>query len=106
MKRNHWLTLLLSGAGLTACVLGVFAFVWTVISNNLPWTPDISPREYYRDIGSAFGDGFIMGFFLCFFLVLVVVTLGTMLGFVRDRHTTEKPEPAPRRRLRIVRRGS
>ena len=102
MRRNHWLTLLLSGAGLTACVLGVSAFVWTVFSNNLPWTPNISPREYYIDIGSAFGDGFIMGFFLCFFLVLIVVTLGAMLGFARDRNGTEESEPA-RRRLRIVR---
>ena len=102
MKRNHWLTLLLSAAGLTACVLGIGAFVWTVVSNNLPWTPNISTREYYLDIGNAFGDGFIMGFFLCFFLVLIVVTLGTMLGFVRDHHGPDQAQPV-RRHLRIVR---
>jgi uncharacterized membrane protein len=102
MKRNHWLTLLLSGAGLTACILGISAFVWTVFSNNLPWTPNISPGEYYLDIGNAFGDGFIMGFFLCFFLVLIVVTLATMLGLVRERHGADEAQPE-RSHLRIVR---
>jgi uncharacterized membrane protein len=102
MKRNHWLTLLLSGAGLTACILGISAFVWTVFSNNLPWAPNISPGKYYLDIGNAFGDGFVMGFFLCFFLVLIVVTLGTMLGLVRDRHSPVEAQSSPRH-LRIVR---
>ncbi len=103
---DRWITLLLAAAGISTCLLGVGGFVWTVFSNNLPWSPGTTARDYYLEIGKTYSQGFIMGFFLCFFLVLVVVTLGAMLGFVRDRTSPEEPKPA-RRRLRIVRnRGS
>lgn len=82
--------------------MGVGVFLWTIFSNNLPWNPDISARDYYLEIGNAYGDGFIMGFFLCFFLVLGVVTVGTMLGFIPERGKIE-PDKSTERHLRLIR---
>jgi len=82
--------------GVAVCLVGVGGFLWAVFTNNLEWVPNKSAREYYLEVGSAFGDGFIMGFFLCFFLVLGVVTLGTLLGFVRPSGFPAQAPPAQR----------
>jgi hypothetical protein len=102
--RRHWATLLLAVIGLSVCGLGVGGFIWAVSSNNLPWEPNKSARDYYQEVGDAFGDGFVMGFFVCFFLVLAVITVSSLLGSGSGRSTPrEEPQPtAPR--LRVVRR--
>jgi uncharacterized membrane protein len=99
--RNHWTTFILAAIGVVVCLVGVGGFLWAVFSNNLAWAPDQSARDYYLDVGSAFGDGFIMGFFLCFFLVLGVVTLGTLLGFIRNPRFPAEPQPT-QRSFRII----
>ena len=72
---DRWITLLLAAAGISTCLLGVGGFVWTVFSNNLPWSPGTTARDYYLEIGKTYSQGFIMGFFLCFFLALLAVGL-------------------------------
>lgn len=72
---DRWITLLLAVAGISTCLLGVGGFVWTVFSNNLPWNPMATARDYYLEIGKAYSQGFLMGFFLCFFLALLAVGL-------------------------------
>ena len=95
--RNHWTTLVLASIGVAVCLVGVGGFLWAVFTNNLEWVPNKSAREYYLEVGSAFGDGFIMGFFLCFFLVLGAVTLGTLLGFVRNPRIPAQPQQVQRK---------
>ena len=72
---DRWITLLLAAAGISTCLLGVGGFLWTVFSNNLPWSPGTTARDYYLEIGKTYSQGFIMGFFLCFFLALLAVGL-------------------------------
>lgn len=99
--RSHWTTLVLAAIGVAVCLVGVGGFLWAVFTNNLSWVPNQSAREYYLEVGSAFGDGFIMGFFLCFFLVLGAVTLGTLLGIVRSPRIPEVSSPT-QRRFRVI----
>ncbi len=83
-QTTRWTGVLLGLAGIAACVLGVGGFIWTVLSNNLPWSPQQSARDYYREIGNAYSQGFVMGFFLCFFLILLAVTIA---AWVRQRRS-------------------
>ena len=91
----------LAAIGVAVCLVGVGGFLWAVFTNNLSWAPNQSAREYYLEVGSAFGDGFIMGFFLCFFLVLGAVTLGTLLGIIGSPRVPEVSRP-PQRSFRII----
>ena len=92
IQRSKWTAVWLGLAGISACVLGVGGFIWSISSNNLPWSPGQPAREYYRQIGNAYSQGFVMGFFLCFFLVLLAVTVGAQF---RRRRTplTASDEP-------------
>ena len=100
--RDRWITLIVAFVGMTVCLIGVVGFIWSVSSNNLPWDPNKPAREYYLEVGSAYGDGFIMGFFLCFFLVLAALAIGAWLGYVQDHSQKDEPE-STNRGLRIVR---
>ena len=80
--RPTWTAVGLGMAGIAACALGVGGFIWAISSNNLPWSPGQSARDFYREIGNAYSQGFVMGFFLCFFLVLLALTIG---AHVRQR---------------------
>ncbi|MDX1389178.1 MAG: hypothetical protein R3344_08310 [Acidobacteriota bacterium] len=69
--RDRWIAGFLALVGLSVCVVGLAGFVWTISSNNLPWYPGMSARDYYLEIGKFYSVGFATGFFLCFFLLLL-----------------------------------
>ena len=101
--RRPWLILSLAIAGIGVCALGLGGFIWSVFSNNLPWEPNQSARDYYLEIGNAFGDGFVIGFFMCFFLVLGVLTMGNLLGFLAPAAEPAVREKPPARKFRVIR---
>jgi hypothetical protein len=103
MRQRPWTTFFLALVGVGVCVLGVVGFIWAVSTNNLPWQPNKSARDYYREVGDAFGDGFVMGFFLCFFLVLGAVSFGYLLGSAREVVPRREPRDEPRPRFRVLR---
>ena len=80
--RDRWIAGALALVGLSVCLVGLVGFVWTISSNNLPWHPGLSARDYYLEVGRFYSLGFATGFFLCFFSFL----LGTVArGWYRTR---------------------
>ncbi len=69
--RDRWIAGALALVGLGVCVVGLAGFVWTISSNNLPWHPGLSARDYYLEAGRFYSLGFATGFFSCFFLFLL-----------------------------------
>jgi hypothetical protein len=92
-SRERWIGLSLAFIGVTVCLVGLIGFVWTISSNNLPWSPDQSAREYYLEVGRAYSHGFLTGFFLCFFLVFGATAVAAWWNLVRDRRGTEAAHP-------------
>ena len=93
---DRWITLLLAAAGISTCLMGVGGFVWTVFSNNLPWSPGTTARDYYLEMGKTYSQGFIMGFFLCFFLALLAVGLAAWTRQHRPiRENAASPQQLP-----------
>lgn len=90
-RRHSWISFLIAIPGVCACVVALVGFFRKIIGNGLSFHSGLSPSEYYRAVGQAYGDGFLTGFFLCFFLVLAVVAVAAIL--------------ARRQRPRLIRRG-
>ena len=79
-RRHSWISVLIAIPGVCACVVALVGFFRKVIGNRLAFHAGLSPSEFYRAVGRAYGDGFLTGFFLCFFLVLAVVAVGALLA--------------------------
>ena len=77
------LVLALAVVGLFACADAFAGFIRTVMHNGLPWSSDLSAREFYQVVGEAYGRGFTVGFFFAFFLV--ILALAVSAGFERHR---------------------
>lgn len=73
--RDWWIGGALGFVGLSVCLVGLTGFVWTISSNNLPWHPGLSVRDYYLEVGRFYSLGFATGFFACFFLFLLAAAV-------------------------------
>ena len=100
--RKRWIPLLVALAGISTCLLGVGVFVWTILSNTLPWNPDATARDYYLEVGEVYSQGFLMGFFLCFFLVLLALLLGSQIHEPQPGDDAPSSHAPARSHLKIV----
>lgn len=86
--RNRMTLGVLAVVGLLLCLATVAGFVWTVATNNLPFSAERSIRDFYLEVGRGYSQGFLAGFFTCFFLSLLVLAVSRRRGgmIISSRH--------------------
>ena len=100
-RRVGWISLVIAALGLGACLMALVGFFRTILTNDLPFHPELTAREHYLAVGRAYSSGFLTGFFLCFFLVVAVLAVSAVMAvrsmprLVRDRRWARPPVPFP-----------
>jgi len=95
-RRHNWISLLIAIPGVCACVVALVGFFRKIMDNGLAFHAGLTPSEYYRTVGRAYGDGFLTGFFLCFFLVLTVAAIAAALARRQRPHLVRRGDDASR----------